>query len=188
MTKRITLLTVLFTLLVAGFPLRAQELVLPEGYSAVDSVYNAPAPLLDSLNLGRNIFHAMPAGVQISQSTAVQSAFHSTMRANPNRKISGYRIRIFFDNSQSARGASEAVAARFRAAYPGIGVYRTYESPFFKVTVGNFRNRSDAFAFLQRIKGSYPGAFVMKSDIDYPPIDAQKPFVQDTLIVVRKAD
>lgn len=188
MTRRFTLLTVLFALLATGFSLRAQELVLPEGFGAVDSVYKAPAPLLDSLNLGRNIFHAMPSGVRISQSTSVQSAFHSTMRANPDRKISGYRIRIFFDNSQTARGESEAVAARFRGSYPGIGVYRTYDSPFFKVTVGNFRSRSDAFAFLQRIKGSYPGAFVMKCDIDYPPIDQRKPFVQDTLILIRKID
>ena len=188
MTRRFTLLTVLFALLATGYSLRAQELVLPEGYSAVDSVYKAPAPVLDSLNLGRNIFHAMPSGVHISQSTAVQSAFHSTMRSNPNRKLSGYRIRIFFDNSQSARGASEAVAGGFRSMYPGISVYRTYDSPFFKVTVGNFRNRSDAFAFLQRIKGAYPGAFVMKCDIDYPPIDLRKPFVQDTLILIRKND
>lgn len=187
-SRRISLLTALLALLAMGFSLRAQELVLPEGYSAVDSVYKAPAPVLDSLNLGRNIFHAMPPGVRINQSTAVQSAFHQTMRANPNRKISGYRIRIFFDNSQSARGASEAVAAGFRGMYPGIGVYRTYDSPFFKVTVGNFRSRSDAFAFLQRIKGAYPGAFVMKCDIDYPPVDQRKPFVQDTLILIRKTN
>ena len=100
-SRRISLLTALLALLATGFSLRAQELVLPEGYSAVDSVYKAPAPVLDSLNLGRNIFHAMPPGVRINQSTAVQSAFHQTMRANPNRKISGYRIRIFLTTARA---------------------------------------------------------------------------------------
>lgn len=172
----------------AALSAAAQDIIIPDGYDAVDSVYRVPAPVLDSANFGRNIFNAMPASVRISQSTGVQSAFHSTMRSNPSRKIQGYRIRIFFDNSQSARAASEAVCGRFRAAYPGVGVYRSYDSPFFKVTVGNFRTKSEAYAFLQRIKGSYPGAFVMKGTIDYPPVNPGKPFVQDTVILIRKTN
>lgn len=181
-------LILLWAAAAAVLPAAAQDIIIPDGFDAVDSVCRLPAPTLDSANFGRNIFLAMPSGVRVSQSTEVQSVFHATMRANPNRKIQGYRIRIFFDNSQNARSASEAEVARFTAAHPGVGVYRTYDSPFFKVTVGNFRTKSEAFAFLQRIKGTYPGAFVMKSAIDYPPVDAARPFVQDTVIVIRRTN
>lgn len=179
MKKTILILLLAF----AGWSLEAQD-----GYELVDSVYRAPAALLDSANFGRSIFSALPPTVRVNQSASLRSDFEATVGSNGSRKLNGYRIRVFFDNSQSARGASEAVAAGFRHSYPGIGVYRTYESPFFRVTVGNFRTRSEAFAFLQRIKGSYPGAFIMKCPIDYPPVNPEKPFVQDTVTLLRRTN
>ena len=169
----------------SGFGLAAQ---VPKGYELVDSLVYSRAADEDETLSGSSILSVMPKNVKVVESNGIRSAMSARKVRNQSRNFNGYRIRIFFDNSQSARGASEAVAAGFRGMYPGIGVYRTYDSPFFKVTVGNFRSRSDAFAFLQRIKGAYPGAFVMKCDIDYPPVDQRKPFVQDTLILIRKTN
>ena len=169
----------------------AQEKSATSGMTPVDSIVYRPAAVSDAALEGKSIFSVLAKdakGTTISQDPSVVTALNAHISYNRKKKMNGYRIRIFFDNSQSARGASEAVAAGFRGMYPGIGVYRTYDSPFFKVTVGNFRRRSGAFAFLQRIKGAYPGAFVMKCDIDYPPVDQRKPFVQDTLILIRKTN
>ena len=186
----------LFLLLLAAFtattalPAVAQDVIVPEGYELVDSLCRVPAPLLDSTNFGRNIFQSLPSegagAVRIFQTRTLQSAFHDVMRSNPSRKMTGYRIRIYFDNSQNARSASAAVSHSFSAAHPGIGVYRTYESPFFKVTVGDFRTRSEALAFLQTIKGQYPSAFILKGTISYPPVYPERPYVVDTVLVMRK--
>ena len=193
MMKRVLIVALLAILSAAAVPAAAQDVILPDGYELVDSVFRSPAPMLDSANFGRNIFKSLPAegepgSVRIYQSSALQAAFHDTMRSNPSRKLTGYRIRIFFDNSQSARSASEAVSRSFMAAHPGIGVYRTYESPFFKVTVGNFRTRSEALAFLQTIKGRYPSAFILKGTIDYPPVYRERPFVEDTVLVMKRQE
>jgi len=187
---RLLLLLAAFASLTA-IPAAAQDVIVPEGYELVDSLYRVPAPLLDSTNFGRNIFNSLPEGgepgtVHIHQSRSIQSAFHDVMRSNPSRKMTGYRIRIYFDNSQNARSASAAVSHSFSAAHPGIGVYRTYESPFFKVTVGDFRTRSEALAFLQTIKGQYPSAFILKGTISYPPVYPERPYVVDTVLVMRK--
>ena len=54
------------------------------------------------------------------------------------------------------------------AAYPGIGVYRTFESPNFKVMVGDFRTKDEALKVYQPLKASYPTALLLKDTINYP--------------------
>lgn len=132
---------------------------------------------VDSSLVGINIFSLLSQDgingsgtVVINQSNAVRNAMSRHIAANQNKKINGYRIRIFFDNSQLARINSESIANSFSSAYPGIGVYRGYDNPYFKVTVGDFRTRVDAMQFLQEIKNSYPSGFVVKDEINYPTL------------------
>jgi len=83
-------------------------------------------------------------------------------------KFNGFRVRIFFDNKQSARAESERIASEFSSVSPGIAVYRIYENPYFKVTVGDFRTKSEATRFMNSIKGIYPQAFITRDQINYP--------------------
>ena len=59
---------------------------------------------------------------------------------------------------------------RFNALYPHIHAYLSVASPNFKVTVGNFRTRLEAEALLQRIKGDFPDAFIVRERFKYPTI------------------
>ena len=108
-----------------------------------------------------------------------------TIANNPSRTMNGYRVRIFFDNKQNSRGASEAAAGRFKGMYPGTAVYRTYTNPFFKVTVGDFRTRSEALQLLSAIKNEFPSSFVVREKINYPVVDKRHSFVADTVLVMR---
>ena len=59
---------------------------------------------------------------------------------------------------------------RFNTLYPHIQAYRSFASPNFKVTAGNFRTRLEAEALLQRIKGDFPDAFIVRERFKYPTI------------------
>lgn len=83
--------------------------------------------------------------------------------------IKGYRVRIFFDNSQSARQRSGEMVRSFREEYPGISTYVTYESPNFKVTVGDCTSMEEAVKLWGRIKGRFDRAFIVSESI---PISA----------------
>ena len=72
--------------------------------------------------------------------------------------------------SWTAREESAAVIRRFNALYPHIQAYRSFASPNFKVTVGNFRTRLEAEALLQRLKGDFPDAFIVRERFKYPSI------------------
>lgn len=108
--------------------------------------------------------------VTVDQSPEMLNALNSHIEHNNRRRVNGYRVRIFFDNSQNARAKSESVAGTFSAMYPGVPVYRSYASPFFKVTVGDFRTRSEAQLFAQQLTGMFPSVFLVKESIHYPAL------------------
>ena len=47
-------------------------------------------------------------------------------------------------------------------------MYRTFESPNYKVTVGDFRSKDEALGIYNALKGTYPTAYIIKETINYP--------------------
>ena len=193
MKRTETLILFLAALVLSGLnELSAQEIVVPEGYELVDSIVYRPASAVDTSLVGKDIFKLMPkkseggaADVEIFQSDSLMNAMQKHVAANSGRTLSGYRVRIFFDNKQSARVESEATLRRFESSFHGIRAYRTYANPYFKVTVGDFRTKSEAMALLSHIKSSFPSAFVVKENISYPVVDKDNAYVTDTVKVLR---
>ena len=91
-------------------------------------------------------------------------------------------------NAQNARTASEEVLKRFLSRWHGIPAYRSYQNPFFKVTVGDFRTKSEALELLEQIKGEFPAAFILKENINYPVIDKTHSYDIDTVKVVLREE
>ena len=137
--------------------LRAQEYRVDSGTSRVDSTL-----------MGRSIMSVLGPGVKVNQSSAMRGAFDSYVSNNASKKMSGYRIRVFYENGQSARGRSEAISRSISNAYPGIAVYRTFDSPNYKVCVGDFRTKDEALKVYHALKASYPTALILKDVINYP--------------------
>ena len=177
-------LTVLLCVLLLWTPLRAQQQAPPEGFEWADSLVFTPLSVVDSLLSGRNIFAVLPDGVNVSQSAALRSALQDRIVANDLSRVSGYRIRIFFSNSQTARGDSEAALYRFKVHHPGVAAYRTFANPYFKVTVGDYRTRSEALEALGPIKSEFPTAFIVREHFKFPSIGSESGFKVDTLRVL----
>ena len=157
-----------------------QELVAPEGFEYVDSVIYVRVPAVDSAYVGVDVFD-----FDVRQSEAIAGSMMSHMAANPQRTLSGYRVRIFFDNKQTARVESENTLKKFEKMFPDVLAYRTYANPYFKVTVGDCRTKSEAMALLRRIKKEFPSAFVVKENIGYPDVDKTHVYDLDTIQVLR---
>ena len=137
--------------------LRAQEYRVENGSAQVDSTL-----------MGRSILSVLGPGVTVNQSRTMRSALDSYVSNNAAKKLSGFRIRVYFDNGQSARTRSESIARAVSNAFPGIGVYRTFESPNFKVCVGDFRTKDEALKVYHALKATYPTAIILKETINYP--------------------
>lgn len=192
--KRTDILIILASLLIfVGVDLKAQEITtVPEGYVLVDSVVYRPVATVDTTLVGKDVFLLMPsremgdkADVKINQTETVKEAMRRQVADNASRTLSGYRVRIFFDNKQTARVESEETLKKFESMYHDVVAYRTYANPYFKVTVGDFRTRSEAVKLLERIKGAFPSAFVVKENIAFPVVDKDNAYVTDTIKVLR---
>ena len=150
-------LVILLLALLPSLALRAQEYRVDSGSAQVDS----------SL-VGRSILSVLGSGVTVNQSRAMRTALDNYVSHNASKTRTGYRIRVYFENGQNARNRSEAVARSISGAYPGIGVYRTFESPNFKVCVGDFRTKDEAMKIYHSLKASYPTAIILRETINYP--------------------
>jgi SPOR domain len=85
------------------------------------------------------------------------------------RGIKGYRVCIYYNSGQEARVRSDQERAKFISRYEDISSDKVFESPFFKVYVGNFRSKSEALKFLERIRVDYPNAFIRENiTVEFP--------------------
>ena len=76
-------------------------------------------PTVDSSLIGYNIVNYVQqsnssGSVKINHPTQVDSLLARHTRANAEKKISGYRIRLFFDNKQTARNDSHTLEKDFK--------------------------------------------------------------------------
>lgn len=168
-----------------GVALHAQ---VPEGYEMVDSLVLSvvPAANVDSSLVGKSVFDVLPECVSVNQSQAVGSALSVRTSENSESMFNGYRIRIYFDNGQNSRSESESTMLRFKTRHPEIQAYRTFTSPYFKVTVGDYRTRSEALAALKAIHPEFPAAFIVRDKFKYPQAVNSVTVRVDTLHVLRK--
>jgi len=83
------------------------------------------------------------------------------------RTDKGYRLMII-----SSIKRDEAIAAKTKVYtyFPDLKVYLWYQSPYFRVKAGNFKDRKDAEAYQKRMNPYFPkGVFIMKDVIEVKP-------------------
>lgn len=158
----------------------------PEGYQYVDSLVYTPSAAYDASLVGTSVFDYATDGSRASlrQSDAVRQGMLRHISRNSDKKLSGYRVRIYFDNKQNSRGASEAALRLFQSRFPGHRAYRSFANPFFKVTAGDFRTRSEAMELLEQLRPVFPSAFVVRENISYPALDRYNSYIVDTVRVL----
>ncbi len=84
--------------------------------------------------------------------------------------MDGYRIQIFMESGNDAIEHAEEVIEKFHRDYPHIKAYLTYRQPYYRVRIGDFRDRLEAEGFLRRISRSYGQAFVVREKIRPPQL------------------
>ncbi len=84
--------------------------------------------------------------------------------------ISGYRIRIFSNSGPGAREEGEIIRAGFIGKYEGITSYYIFDTPYYRLYIGDFRTKSDAMRFYKQIEYEFPDAFIVPSKINYPSL------------------
>ena len=102
---------------------------------------------------------------------------------NRVKTIPGFRVQIASFSGANSKNSAFSLRDRFVIDYPAVQAYIVFDEPNFKVKVGDFRTRLEAYAFLQQIKEVYKG-YIIKDNInpepptveDYAPDDLEEEF------------
>lgn len=79
----------------------------------------------------------------------------------------GYRIQLMFTDK---RADAKAAKEKFQAMYPNCPAYLIYDSPNFKVRVGNFATQLDAQALLFKLIPDFPTLFLVEERVSELPL------------------
>jgi hypothetical protein len=109
--------------------------------------------------------------IEIIQDQRIANLVEKHIYINENGKLEGYRVQIFFDSGANSKTRASAKKNQFMTMFPNIGAYLTFQSPNYKVRVGDFRTHMDAEGFKAKIIGEFTDAFVVKDEINYPDLE-----------------
>ncbi|MGL5888933.1 MAG: SPOR domain-containing protein [Bacteroidia bacterium] len=98
----------------------------------------------------------------------LKTAVSKHTEINSKSKMKGYRVQL---HSSGDQDKAKSIKSKFQGKYASEAhAYLFYDSPNFKVRVGDFRTHLEAYRFLQKIKAEYPQAFIVECEIEKPQI------------------
>lgn len=101
---------------------------------------------------------------------SIISMQRSIREANP--LIDGYRIQIFMESGNDAVERANQLIENFNEDFPAIKAYLSFGQPYYRVRVGDFRDRLEAEGLLKRISRKYAQAFIIQDQIEPPGLSA----------------
>ena len=96
-----------------------------------------------------------------------QAEINEEISRNARRNMKGFRILVINTNNRA-----EAIAAKTKvySYFPELKTYLIYQSPYFRLKVGNFKEREDAEGYQKKLNKYFPkGVFIMNDNIEMKP-------------------
>mgnify|MGYP001171826434 CR=1 FL=1 len=85
------------------------------------------------------------------------------------RGVDGYRVQIHHNQSQS-REESQKFRSQFSSDFPHLKTYLEFKSPYYKIQVGDFADKLNAYKVQKEISLKYAGAYIVKAVIPFEEI------------------
>lgn len=106
------------------------------------------------------------SSITLSMDPFIEENYYKHLLYNTRRPgAMGWQIRIFSASGLDALERATKVRAEFLSRYEGTSVYLLYETPDYKVYVGDCRTQSEALKLFDEIKKDYPYAFLVNKAI-----------------------
>ncbi len=146
----------------------------------VFSVNDAQAQRIENKRSELSVRTMDGAMVRVRESVSVNGAVSDIEAKSRRKEVDGYRVVIFSDNGQYAGDNAKKVLETFRKNHPHINAYMVYESPYFKVSVGDCLTLEEASHLMLQLDDEYPELFPKREVIKYSDLGNVRPM---TLVV-----
>jgi hypothetical protein len=93
-----------------------------------------------------------------------QATINEVTSRDSRKTDKGFRLMIISTNN---REEAMAAKAKIYTHFPELKAYLWYQSPYFRVKAGNFKEQKDAESYQRRLNNYFPkGVFIMKDIIE----------------------
>lgn len=123
------------------------------------------SPIFNSLNYNQLGWGKFTLTANILSDNIILKHININQKA---KGIRGYRIQVFFASGTDAKNQALKLKNDIRNLYPQHEVYIIYEEPFFKLRVGDFRTKIEAYKLFKKIQENTPSAFIVEDIISLP--------------------
>jgi hypothetical protein len=104
---------------------------------------------------------------RLDQLIKKQAQINEVSSRDSRRIIKGFRLMVI-----TTPNRDEAIAAKTKVYtyFPELKPYMWHQSPYYKLKVGNFRERKDAEAYQKKLNAYFPkGVFIMPDKVEVKP-------------------
>jgi hypothetical protein len=110
----------------------------------------------------------VPASATVVRSAQVDSLLAMHRRYSEHKGgTDGYRVQLFSGSGNESRQQANDVRNDFLRDFPDVPAYLIFQSPNYKVRVGDLRTEVEAMRLKQDISYRFPGGFVVKDEIKF---------------------
>jgi hypothetical protein len=82
------------------------------------------------------------------------------------KRVQGWRIQLY---SNSERNDVMVIKSEFLTQYPSTKTYLTYQQPYFKLRIGDFADKNEAYQFMTEINDKFKGIFLVPDVVNIMP-------------------
>jgi len=110
--------------------------------------------------------------IVINESDEINSIVHKYARiSKKDDYIYGWRIQIYYSSDKDARDKCNKIKTKFLKNHPDIKAYTIYQPPVFRIRVGDFRTKYEAFQLYKELLPLFPVSYLVQDKINLPKLD-----------------
>lgn len=87
------------------------------------------------------------------------------------KTMEGFRVQIFSESGNEAKKRANDTKTLFLSQFQDYPAYLLFQTPNFKVRVGDFRSKLEAYRCMKQISLTFPNTYVVSDDVQLPPVD-----------------
>ena len=111
----------------------------------------------------------LPDRLNVERDARLDKMLKWHIEKNEEREgMEGFRVEIFFSSNLDAKEQALDTKVNFLSEYPEYPVHIKFVAPNFRVRVGDFRTKNEAWKLYKQIQKDYPTAFVVPDIINFP--------------------
>mgnify|MGYP002387793694 CR=1 FL=1 len=96
-----------------------------------------------------------------------QAQINEETTRESRRNVPGFRIQVI---NTSDRNAAISAKTKVYQLYPELKAYLIYQSPYFRLRVGNFKDKEEADEYIKVLSKQFPGnVFLIRDIIEIKP-------------------